>query len=324
MSSGLRGRRLAVYLFLCAVWGSTWIAIKIGLQDLPPLRFAGIRMALACVLLTPFVFRRRISRPDSREKILIAACGFLQIGLSYAFVFTASQWIESGLTALLFASFPIWVGLFGHFLLEDEPLTARNLSAGLLGIAGVGWIEYPALVRLFAMRRAAPVLAGGALVLGSAVISAFANVVNKRSLSRVSPVVNVWSQTLVGGAFLLALAGALERSAPARWTPSAVACLVFLALFGTALAFAGLFWLIPRVPVSVVGSIPLVDTVVAVLLGRVLLDERLSPRVLAGGALILLGVFLSVTGPAVRGPAATVPGSPPDQWRPSPSDSVPQ
>jgi drug/metabolite transporter (DMT)-like permease len=307
MSSGLRGRRLAVYVFLCAVWGSTWLVIKIGLRDLPPLRFAGVRMALACLLLTPAALRTRAGRTNAREKALIAVSGLLQIGVSYAFVFTASQWIESGLTALLFASFPIWVGIFGHFLLKNEPLTSRHLAAGLLGIAGVAWIEYPVLARLVATRRAAPLLAGGALVLGSAVVSAFANVLNKRSFGGVPPVVNVWGQTLVGGSFLLAVAALLERGAPARWTAPAIFCLAYLAVFGTALTFAGLFWLIPRVPVSVVGSIPLVDTLVAVLLGRIVLGERLSGHVLGGGALIFAGVFLSVTG------RAAVPGSLSDQ-----------
>ena len=299
MSSGLRGRRLAVYLFLCAVWGSTWLVIKIGLADLPPLRFAGFRMALACLLLAPAALAVRGRRPGRRQAVLIAVSGFLQIGVSYAFVFLATRRIESGLTALLFSSFPIWIGIFGHFLLRDEPMTARALAAGALGVAGVGLIEYPALARLLGRGSAGPVLTGGALVLGSAIVSAFANVLNKRSFAGVSPVVNVWGQTLVGGVFLLALAAVFESGEPARWTSSAVLSLAYLSVFGTALTFAGLFWLIPRVPVSVVGSIPLVDTIIAVLLGRIFLGERLSGYALAGGVLILLGVLLAVT-PARR------------------------
>src|SRR5512135_2512046 len=98
----LAGRRLALYLFLCAVWGSTWLVIKIGLRDLPPLRFAGFRMALACLLLAPVALSRR-KRPSRREVLFVALSGFLQIGLSYAFLFTASPWIASGLAAILFS-----------------------------------------------------------------------------------------------------------------------------------------------------------------------------------------------------------------------------
>jgi drug/metabolite transporter (DMT)-like permease len=134
----------------------------------------------------------------------------------------------------------------------------------------------------------------------SAIVSAFANVLNKRSFASVSPVVNVWGQTLTGSALLLLLTAVFERGAPARWTPSALLSLLYLAILGTALAFAALFWLIPRVPVAVVGSIPLVDTVVAVLLGRIVLGERLSGHALAGGALILIGVLFAVTPPRMR------------------------
>src|SRR6185369_12943927 len=172
----LRGRPLLVYFCLCAVWGSTWLVIKIGLRDLPPLSFAGFRMALACLLLAPFAWGGpwRLSR---REAGFVAVAGFLQIGLSYALLFTATQWIASGLAAILFASFPIWVALFAHFLLPNEPLTSKAVAAAALGLAGVGVIEAPALGRLVSS-PGGPLAAGGALVLASALVSAYANVLN--------------------------------------------------------------------------------------------------------------------------------------------------
>ena len=300
--TALRGRRLAVYIGLCAVWGSTWLVIKIGLRDLPPLTFAGIRMGVACLLLVPFALTARwnLSR---REVLFVAIAGFLQIGLSYALLFIATQWIASGLAAILFASFPIWVALFAHFLLPDEPLTGKAVAAAALGLAGVGLIEAPALAGLLSS-PAAHVAAGGSLVLGSAVVSAYANVLNKKSLAGVPPVFNVWGQTLVGSAFLLLGARILEKDAPVRWTPSALGALAYLAIFGTALTFAGLFWLIPKVPVAVIGTIPLVDTLVAVFLGNLILQETLSLRILVGGAMILAGVVLAVRGRRSPGLAA--------------------
>src|SRR5262245_47847537 len=118
----LTGRVLAVYLFCCSVWGSTWLVIKIGLFDLPPFSFAAIRMAVACLLMAPFAFRPSVARPNGRENLLIFGCGLLQIGLAYALVFLAETRIDSGLAAILFCTFPIWIGLLGHFMLPDEPL----------------------------------------------------------------------------------------------------------------------------------------------------------------------------------------------------------
>jgi drug/metabolite transporter (DMT)-like permease len=187
--SVLAGRRLALYLFLCAVWGSTWLFIKIGLRDLPPLRFAAFRMALACLLIAPVAFaaRRRLSR---QELLFVALSGFLQIGLCYAFLFKASQWIESGLAAIFFASFPICVGLFAHFLLPDEPLTPRAMSAAALGLCGVAVIEAPAIAGLRSSPTG-PLVAGGDLVRGAPIVSAYANVLNNKSLSREQPADNV-------------------------------------------------------------------------------------------------------------------------------------
>lgn len=293
--SVLRGRTLAMYIGLCVVWGSTWLAIKIGLRDLPPLRFAGMRMALACLLLTPFAFARSGGPPAQSERRWIGFSGLLQIGVSYACVFLASQWIESGLAALLFATFPIFVGLFAHFQLPEEPLTRRTVLSACLGLFGVAVIEAPALAVAFS-RETRPLLAGGALVLTSALVSGYANVVNKKHLGGVSPFTNVWGQTLVGSAFLLAASFVFEKGAPLRWTPSSAGSLVYLAVIGTALPFVGLFWLIRRVPVSVIGTIPVVDTVIAVVLGNLILGETFSPRVLAGGAFILLGVLLAAMG----------------------------
>jgi drug/metabolite transporter (DMT)-like permease len=290
--SVLRGRTLLVYIFLCAIWGSTWLSIKIGLQYLPPLRFAALRMALACLVLAPFAFARRDRRPSRREAAWMALAGVLQIGLFYALIFTAQQWIESGLAALLFATFPICAGVFAHFLLPAEPLTRRTVSAAGLGLAGVALIEGTAVLR--ALQADFSALArGGGLVFAAAIVAAYASVVVKKHLYRVDPIVNVWGETLVGAAFLLPLAAVIERGRPAQWTPAAVGSLVYLAVFGTALTFAGLFWLIKRVPISVVSTIPLVDTMIAVVLGAIVLGERLPVRTFAGGALILAGVVLA-------------------------------
>jgi drug/metabolite transporter (DMT)-like permease len=291
--SALAGRRLVMYLALCLVWGSTWLAIKIGLANLPPLRFAAFRMALACVLVAPFAVAawRRGRRPDAFETKAIAWNGALQIGVQYTCIFIAEQWIDSGVAALLFATFPIWVGICAHYLLPEEPLTRRTLASAGLGLAGVGVIESRALAGIFDAETR-PLLAGGALMIVASLVAGYANVLNKKHLGRVAPIHNVFGQTVVGSAMLLALAFAFERGSPARWTPSSVGALVYLALLGTALPFAGLFWLIPRVPVAVIGTIPVVDTVIAVALGALVLGEELSFRLLIGAVLIFAAVLL--------------------------------
>jgi drug/metabolite transporter (DMT)-like permease len=287
-----RRRDLGVFWFLSALWSGNWLWIKVGLSSLPPFRFAGLRLAIACVLLAPFVLRRPRPSVAAAEARWIALVGFLQIGVSYACVFTAEQWIDSGLTALIFASFAIWVPLFGHFLLADEPLTGRVLLAILAGIAGVAVIEGPALLRAGSRSlTAGPLAAGGLLVLTSAVVSAFSAVVVKKRLSRVSAMANVWGQSLVAALVLLAASALFEGGAPSRWTAGSASALAYLSVVGT-FTFLGTQWLIPRLPVAVVGTFPILNTLLALLWGSALGHERITPRAAAGGALILAGVLL--------------------------------
>lgn len=292
--SALAGRRLAMYLALCAVWGSTWLVIKIGLRDLPPLWFGGIRMALACVLVAPFAFAGT-ARAESRGKHLpIAWAGLLQIGVNYACIFVGEQWIESGLTAVFFATFPIWAGLFAHWMLPNEPLTRRAAASAALGLIGVTVIEAPSLLRLASGATGQRALGSG-LILFAAFVAAYSNVYVKKHLATVPPVWQTWLQLLAGSSFLLALAAIFEPHATLRWTPSAIGSLLYLSILGTALPFAGLFWLLHRVPMSVIGTIPIVDTVIAVALGNLVLGESLTVRLLVGTALILVAILLAST-----------------------------
>jgi drug/metabolite transporter (DMT)-like permease len=290
--SALSGRRLAMYVGLCAIWGSTWLVIKIGLRDLPPLWFGGIRMALACALLAPFALAKtdRAQVRGATGRLLWA--GLLQIGVNYAGIFVGEQWIESGLTAVLFATFPLWAGLFAHFMLPDEPLTRRVASSAALGLIGVAIIEAPSLLRLASGATGQRALGSG-LVLFSALVAAYSNVYVKKRLASVPAVWTTWLQLLSGSSLLLALAAVFEPGASLRWTPSAVGSLLYLSILGTALPFAGLFWLLKRVPMSVIGTIPVVDTVIAVALGNLILRESFSPRILGGAALILVAVLLA-------------------------------
>jgi drug/metabolite transporter (DMT)-like permease len=298
-----RRRDLGIFWLLSVLWSGNWLWIKIGLAGLPPFRFAGLRLALACVLLAPFVLKRPRLTVSPGEARWIALVGFLQIGVSYACVFTAEQWIDSGLTALIFASFAIWVPLFGHFLLADEPLTGRILLAILAGLAGVAVIEGPALARTTSLTG--PLAAGGLLVLTSAVVSAFSAVIVKKRLSGVSAVANVWGQSLIAAPVLLAASALFESSLPSRWTAGSAAALGYLAVVGT-FTFLGTQWLIPRLPVAVVGTFPILNTLLALLWGSALGHERITARAGAGGVLILLGVLVVTfrRRPSQREPAA--------------------
>ncbi len=302
----VRGRDLAAFWFLSVLWSGNWLLIKVGLDGLPPFRFAGLRMVLASLLLAAFVLRRGRPSVNAGEARTIALVGFLQIAVSYACVFTAEQWIDSGLTALIFSSFAIWVAVLGHFLLAGEPLTARTAAATLCGVAGVAVIELPALSRAGSL-PSGPLALGGLLVLVSAVVSALSAVIVKKRLARVSAATSVWGQSLVAAPILLGAAAVFENGQASRWTPGTVFALGYLAVVGT-FTFLGSQWLIPRLPVAVVGTFPILNTLLALLWGSLLGHERITARVVAGGALILSGVVAVAVRTRSRAPAPAAAG----------------
>jgi drug/metabolite transporter (DMT)-like permease len=291
----MRARTLIAYAVCCLAWGSTWLVIKIGLAYFPPLRFAGLRMAVAFLVLTPFAIRALRSREPAatltrREWLDVAGAGTLQIGVSYALVFISGQWIPSSVSAALFATFPIWTSLLAHAFIPEEPLTWSRGVAAVIGFTGVLILQGPSLGSL---SLSSTVVLGSALALLTPVASAGGNVWLKRKLSRVSPVVNLWGQLAVGGAILLAFSAGAERGAPSQWTTSAVLSLLYLAVVGTVIAFFALFWMMPHISVNAVGAIPLLDTTIAVALGAIILDEPLTWRFAAGAGLVLAGAALA-------------------------------
>ena len=128
-----------VWLILCGIWGSTWLFIKLGLADLPPITFAGIRFVIACTILFSLIRIRRISLPRARaDWILLASSGILSFGLNYGLVFWGEQYITSGLAALLQATLPAFGLVFAHFHLPAERLSWTKIGGFVWGLCCVG------------------------------------------------------------------------------------------------------------------------------------------------------------------------------------------
>lgn len=281
------------YCICFLTWGSTWAVAKVGLEDLPPLHFVGIRMLVAGLVVLPFL-RGHGGALEPRGLGRIVAVGMLQICLPFGMMFVGQQWIPSSWSALLFSTYPVWVLLVGRVLMPDQLLTPRKLIAAALGLAGVLALQH---TQLGALAASGQVLLGCLLLLGSAVLIAVANVLLKQHMTHVPPHVLVCVQTLSSALPLLGAAFLLERGVPAHWTPRAVLALLWLALGGTVVTYQLLYWLLPRISLSALGAMALLDTLVAVGLGVGVLGEPLTPSLLMGGVLILSAVALANLAP---------------------------
>jgi drug/metabolite transporter (DMT)-like permease len=304
-----RARLLLAYTACFVLWGSTWSVVKLGLEDLPPLLFAGARMMLAGLVLLPLSGLHRV-RLGARTWGMLVGVGVLQIALPYGLLFVAQQWIPSSWSALLFSTYAVWLLLVGRLLLPDQPLTPAKLVSAALGLAGIVALQRE---QLHGLSLSGQVVLGCLLTLVATVSISLANVLVRRSLGHVSTGLSVCVQTLSSSLLLLAGSFLFESHLPAHWTPRALLVIAYLAVGATALTYQLLFWLLARVPLAVVGVMPLLDTLVAVLLGVVMLGERVDSSLLVGGALILSGAALAnLTPSSAPSPEATpeVPAEP--------------
>ncbi len=283
--------KVAAWLSLGLIWGGTWLFIKIGLADVPPFTFAALRFFLAAVPLLVLVKARRTPLPRSGgDWVLTVVTGLLGFTVGYGLVFWGEQHIPAGLTAILFTTYPLFGMVFAHFLVHGEPITLKRLVGVVLGIAGVALI-FGEQIKL---GSSAAVL-GSLAVVVSAACAALSSVLIKARGGHLDPAFLAVGQILVG-AFPLLAAGLLLEGSPLslRWTPMALISLAYLAFVGSSLAFVLWYWLIRAIKVTTAQLLPFVNTLVAVILGAVVLDEELGWRALAGGAAILLGLAVAL------------------------------
>src|SRR6266550_4891504 len=280
-----------VWLLLCLIWGSTWLFIKLGLSDLPPFTFAGIRFVIASAILFAIIAARGLSLPRSgSDWMLLAITGILSFSFNYGLLFCGEQYISSGLAALLQATIPAFGLIIAHFYLPGEQMTAAKIFGVMMGVAGVGVIFSNQL------SVAGPgALAGcGALVIGSA-CAAYANVLVKARGARLDPAILAGGQMFFGLILLLLVGIPLEGNPfHFHWTRMAFVALFYLAIVGSVVAFLLYYWLVQHMDVTKTMLIALVTPVIAVVLGVMVLREELNWRTFAGGAMIISGIALIV------------------------------
>jgi len=277
------------WLTLCVVWSSTWLAIKIGLRDLPPISFVAIRFLIAIIVLVAVSLGRTRLLPQWRtDYVVLAITGILMFAVNYTLLFWAELHVSSGLAAVLQASIPIFGMMFAHWMLPDEPLRLQKLAGAIMALGGVAVI----CGRLLGFNGPLAFWGGVAVVVGAA-SAAYANVLVKARSMQLAPAMLAAWQMIFGIAPLLVL-GLVVDGNPARfhWTAMAVFCLLYLAVIGSALTFLLLYWLLPRLTVAQLQSISLITPPGAVMLGWLLGGETFPISSLLGGALVLVGVWM--------------------------------
>ena len=283
--------KIVVWIILCFIWGTTWIFIKIGLEDLPPITFSAARFLLAALLLLPVIHFRRVPWPRNwGQWRLMAFTGFLQFTVNYSTVFWAEQHISSGLAAVLQAMITVFGLALAWVFLPLERITPLKIAAVFIGIFGV------AVIFIDQLRvESTLAFAGSVAIVVGAYAAAQASILIKAKAVAIDPAVIVFAQMVCGLPPIVIYALAFEGSPFAYdWGFRAVGSVLYLTLAGTVAAFWLYYWLLARIESTQAMMISLVTPVIAVVVGNVFLGETLPPQTVLGAALILGGIGLIV------------------------------
>lgn len=283
--------KILIWLILCLIWGTTWIFIKVGLEDLPPIAFASSRFILAVIILFFIIRIQKIPLPrTAKEWRIIALTGILQFSVNYSMVFWAEQYITSGLAAVLQAMITVFGLVLAWIFLPNERITKLKIIAVAIGIVGVGVIFYDQLK----VQSLMAFLGCLGVVIGS-YAAAQASILVKSKGGAFHPAALLFCQMLCGLPAIIVYSLIAEGNPlNFNWTWRAAACVLYLTVLGTIAAFWLYYWLLSKIESTKAMMISLVTPLLAVVIGWIVLGEKLPPQTGIGGALIIASIGLIV------------------------------
>lgn len=276
------------WIAVCFLWGTTYLAIRIALESIPPLLMTATRwMAAGAIILAALrVAGERIPPPSAWPQLTLL--GVLFMGFGNGGVVWAEQFIPSGLAAVLVAAIPFWMVAVERFMPNPEQLSPRRLAGLAIGFAGIVLLVWPELKPGTGTAFLLGVGATQLACVGWAIGSSYA----KRRHAAENVFAASGLQMLLGGAVIMAagtLAGEWDAFA---LTPRTTSALLYLLVFGSIVGFLAYAYALKHLPVSTVSLYAYVNPVIAVLLGTLVLGEPLSPRLAIAGTMVLIGMGL--------------------------------
>jgi drug/metabolite transporter (DMT)-like permease len=283
-----------VYLF----WGSTYLGIGVAVKYVPPYVMTGTRFLIAgLVMLAYCAWSGRKIAVSAQQLLKLAVIGCLLLTLANTLLAWAEVTLPTGLSALIVAITPLWFLIVDSFVMRGDRVSSRGYMGLLLGVIGIAVLLWPKLRSVNALERrqfyAALILIFGSLCwsVGSAL--------SKRWQTGIDPFSASGWEMAIAGIVNLIVAGIAGEYPHAHWTSHAIAAVAYLIVFGSWVGFSAFIWLLQHVSMSKVATYAYVNPVVAVILGWIVLHERVDAFLLAGTVIIVSSVAL-VTGAKVK------------------------
>ena len=288
---------LLAFAIIYFVWGSTFLAIRVGVREVPPFLLAGMRFLIAGIVLYGWMRAMGTPSPTAREWRSASLLAILIFVFDYGLLFWAEKRVPSGLAAVMMATIPVFMAIAEIGILRTQRLTARLVIALLVGMGGVA-----VLVSHSVSFGEAPINTAGACALIFAAISwSIAASLSRRLPLPAAKAMSSGAQMFAGGVFLTfaaALLGEFRAFHVQAVSRGAWLALAYLIVAGSIVGFTAYVWLLHHESPTKVGTYAYVNPVVAVLVGYFLGGEALGPRTIVGTLLVLVSVVVITTTPA--------------------------
>lgn len=282
-------RAYAAWVVVCLVWGTTYLAIRIALETVPPMLMAGIRWVSAGALLVVFLLARGVKLPSRSTWPALAIIGILMNSVGNGAVVWAELTVPSGLAALLVAAAPFWMVGVERFMPRPDPVTPLRVTGLVVGFGGIVLLVWPELTRA---------TAGGGMLVGAAATQlacvgwALGSSYSRRRQTREHVMASAAVQMLAGGTVLMAVGMTIGEWSALSFNLRTFSATAYLVVAGSIAAFTAYLYALKHLPVATVSTYAYINPVIAVVLGTVALDEPLSPRLAVAGAIVLAGMML--------------------------------
>jgi len=276
-----------VYAMLCFIWGSTWLAIRFGLETLTPIYSAGLRFSLAAFFILILMKIRGVKlQLDKISVRLYLTMGFLSFVIPFGLVYWAEQYVPSGMASVLFAVFPFFVAIFSFIFIASESFDIFKILGIVIGFSGIviifsdsfsGDFNYY-LIGMFAIVLSAIMQAGIAITI-------------KKYGYHLNPLSMNFIPMLIAGISMLLIGLAFEDTSTNSFGPNAVLSILYLAFFGSVITFTSYYWLLKKINIVILSLTAFITPITALILGYLFYNEQLSTNDFVGSAFVLFGVL---------------------------------
>jgi drug/metabolite transporter (DMT)-like permease len=297
-----RALAYAAFAIVCTVWGTTYLAIAVAIETIPPLLLTGIRFTLAGAIMLGIAKLRGEQIPFDRKTLAhLALIGFLMVGVGNLAVVWAEQWVPSGMAALLVATAPFWMALIESFRTHGERVNARSVIGMIIGFLGVAMLVTPG---------GSGSAWGTGLIIGALVIQVgsigwqLGSAHGKYNLKHVPLLSSAALQMLFGGLIVGVVGLGIGEAARFSLSPRTFAALAYLTIFGSILAYSAYVFALAHMRTTHSSLYAYINPVVAMILGWLILNEPLTPVAILAMLVILGGVALVQSSGWKKAPAA--------------------